>query len=110
MQVVAQLSMQDLPEDVPGLSIRAREPLSEPFEVSVRFVSADPGRAVKDSLWTNAALQLQDAEGSGSRIFHDYSVPKVLEQLLSGAGLPSAAWDLGGLFRDHPARGYLTRW
>src|SRR5512144_2008889 len=99
MQVVAQLSMQDLPEDVPGLSIRAREPLSEPFEVSVRFVSADPGRAVKDWLWTEAALQLQDAEGSGSR-----------KQLLSGAGLPSAAWDLGGFFRDHPARGYLTRW
>ncbi|HZJ52763.1 MAG TPA: hypothetical protein VFD38_01385 [Myxococcaceae bacterium] len=43
MQVVAQLSMQDLPDDVRVLSLRAREALSEPFEVSVRLVCADPG-------------------------------------------------------------------
>jgi len=70
MQVVAQLSMQDLPDDVRVLSLRAREALSEPFEVSIRFVCSDPGLPVKDWLWSEAAVQLQDAEGSGTRVFH----------------------------------------
>ena len=70
MQVVAQLSMQDLPDDVRVLSLRAREALSEPFEVSIRFVCGDPGLPVKDWLWSEAAVQLQDAEGSGTRVFH----------------------------------------
>jgi type VI secretion system secreted protein VgrG len=149
MQLVAQLSMQDLPDDVRILSVRAHEALSEPFEVSVRFVCADPDLATKDWLWTEAALKLEDTDGSGSRIFEgivegasyagkveelhlyrvqlrprlhglatrvrsrifqDCSVPEVLKQVLSGAGLPSAAWDLRGLARDYPAREYLTQW
>jgi type VI secretion system secreted protein VgrG len=149
MQVVAQLSMQDLPDDVRVLSMTAREALSEPFEISVRFVCADPALPVKDWLWTEAALQLQDAEGSGSRIFHgiveagsyqgkveelhvyrvelrprlhglqtrvrsrifqDRSVPEIVQQVLSEAGLPSASFDLGHLSRGYRKRELLTQW
>ena len=149
MQVVAQLSMQDLPDEVRVLSLRAHEALSEPFEVSVRFVCGDPGLPVKDWLWTEAAVQLQDADGSGSRVFHgiveaasyagkveelhvyrvvlrprlhglatrirsrifqDLSVPEIVKQVLSEAGLPSASWDLDHLSRDHSTRQYVTQW
>jgi hypothetical protein len=41
MQVVAQLSIHEPPDDVRVLSLRARQALSEPFEVAVRFVSTD---------------------------------------------------------------------
>lgn len=149
MQVVAQLSMQDLPDDVRVLSLTAREALSEPFEFSARFVCSDPGLPVKDWLWTEAALQLQDAEGSGSRIFHgiveaasyqgkveelhvyrvqlrprlhglarrirsrifqDRTVPEIVKQLFSDAGLPSASYDLGNLSRGYSKREYVTQW
>ena len=70
MQVVAQLSIQDLPDSVPGLSSRAREALSEPFEVAILFVTTDPELPANDWLWTEAALRLEDTEGSRSRIFH----------------------------------------
>ncbi len=70
MQVVAQLSMQDLPDDVRVLSLSAHEALSEPYEVTVRFVCGDPGLPTADWLWTEAAVKLEDTEGSGSRIFH----------------------------------------
>ena len=110
MQVVAQLSMEDLPDDVRVLSMRAREALSEPFEVSVRFVCADPGLPVKDWLWTEAAVQLQDTDGSGSRVFHgiveaasytgkveDLHVYRVdLRPRLHGLGDPDPEPDLPG--------------
>jgi uncharacterized protein involved in type VI secretion and phage assembly len=70
MQVVGQLSLQDLPDDVRRLSLRAREALCEPFEVAIRFVSTDPGLPAKEWPWTEAALRLEDTEGSGSRTFH----------------------------------------
>ncbi len=149
MQVVAQLSMQDLPDDVRVLSVHAHEALSEPFEVSVRFVCGDPWLPVRDWLWVEAAVRLEDRDGSGARTFHgiaeeasyigkveelhvyrvrlrprlhglatrirsrifqDRSVPEIVQQVLSEAGLPSASWDFGKLSRPYLKKEYVTQW
>lgn len=62
MQVVAQLSVQDLPDDVRGLSMTARGALSEPLEVAIRVVSTDPGVPAKDWLCAQGSLS-----GRGTR-------------------------------------------
>jgi len=149
MQVVAQLSMQDLPDDLRVLSLRAHEALSEPFEVAIRFVCSDPALPAKDWLWTEAAVRVEDADGSGSRTFHgiveagsyegkveelhvyrvllrprlhglaarirsrifqDKTVPDIVKQVLSEAGLSSSAFDLGKLSRPYLKREYVTQW
>ena len=70
MQVTAVLSMHNLPEDSRVVTVDAEEGLSRTYEVVVGFVCQDPDLDLQALLWTEAAVLLEDQDGSGSRVFH----------------------------------------
>jgi type VI secretion system secreted protein VgrG len=70
MKVIATLSMQDLPEGSRVVTLDAEEALSRVYQVVVGFVCQDPDLDLKALLWTEAAVQLEDRDGSGTRLFH----------------------------------------
>jgi type VI secretion system secreted protein VgrG len=70
MQVTATLSMQDLPDDAQVVALEAREGLSQLYDVAIRFICAEADLDLEALLWTEAAVKLEDRDGSGSRLFH----------------------------------------